>query len=121
MKKKDWFLIAGLLSVAGCIYVILQFATIQEANQVVVYQDGMEVQTLPLDVDTTYRFENEYGYNVLSIENGKVSVLDADCKDKICERHIAINKNGQTIICLPHKFVVEVRTTQQTAYDMQGV
>ena len=38
----------------------------------------------------------------------KVSVNNKDCPDKICVNHAAISKKGETIVCLPHKVVVEV-------------
>ena len=28
---------------------------------------------------------------------------------KICEKHRAISQTGETIICLPHKLVVEIK------------
>ena len=45
----------------------------------------------------------------LADKDGSVTVQDADCPDKICEKHRAINRTGETIICLPHKLVVEIK------------
>ena len=33
---------------------------------------------------------------------------EADCPDQICRKHKAIDKSGETIVCLPHKVVIEV-------------
>ena len=34
----------------------------------------------------------------------------ADCRDQICVRHRAVSAVGESIICLPHKLVVEITT-----------
>ena len=64
--------------------------------------DGTSVKTLQLDKDASYEVMQEAGVNT-------VVVQDADCPDKICEKHRAINRTGETIICLPHKLVVEIK------------
>lgn len=52
--------------------------------------------------------EKSSGLNIIMIENGKVSVIDANCPDKICVEHKEIDSVGETIICLPHKLIVEI-------------
>jgi len=37
-----------------------------------------------------------------------VDVIEADCPDKICVKHTNIKNAGETIICLPHKLVIEI-------------
>ena len=34
---------------------------------------------------------------------------DADCPDKLCEKTGKISKNGETIVRLPHRVVVEIQ------------
>lgn len=53
--------------------------------------------------------EGESFRNLLVIKDGKASMKEADCPDKICVAHKPICKKGETIVCLPHKVVVEVR------------
>ena len=33
---------------------------------------------------------------------------DADCPDKVCVKTGKIKKPGQTIVCLPHRTVIEI-------------
>ena len=47
-------------------------------------------------------------YGSYAQKDGKASMAKADCPDKICVNHAAISKKGETIVCLPHKVVVEV-------------
>lgn len=48
------------------------------------------------------------GYNLLSVSDGVVWMEAADCRDQICVRHSAVSAEGESIICLPHKLVVEI-------------
>ena len=48
------------------------------------------------------------GYNLISVTGGKIVVESADCKDQICVRHKSVSSKGESIICLPHRLVVEI-------------
>lgn len=47
-------------------------------------------------------------YNLLAISSSDVFMEAANCPDQICVHHIPIYGNGESIICLPHKLVVEI-------------
>lgn len=55
--------------------------------------------------------------NIIMIEGGSAYMKDADCPDKLCMHQGAISRNGQTIVCLPHKLVVEVVGGEKEEYD----
>lgn len=58
----------------------------------------------------TYRYENEDGdYNVIEIAGEKVRITEADCGDQVCVRRGWAEKDGDTIVCLPHKLVIEIQ------------
>ena len=52
--------------------------------------------------------------NTLVISDGKAYVSEANCPDGICSAHKPISHNGESIICLPHKIVIEVVTEEVT-------
>lgn len=52
--------------------------------------------------------QNETGYNILQIQDGKADMISADCHNHDCVNHKPISKGGENIICLPHKIVVEI-------------
>ena len=58
-------------------------------------------------------------YNLVSVTDGMVVVEDADCKDQICVRHKAISSRGESIICLPHRLVVEIVGGENTVVNIQ--
>jgi hypothetical protein len=49
----------------------------------------------------------------LVIKDGKAFIQNADCPDKICAEHKPISKTGETIVCLPHKLVIEITENEE--------
>ena len=107
-KTADLVLIGGLLALSATLFFML-IARPQNGRTVEVTVDGVTVASLPLDADTTYIIDGaDGGRNTLVIVDGKATVTDATCPDGVCVRHRAIDKAGQSIICLPNKVVVRV-------------
>lgn len=81
-------------------------------------QDGHEIAAYSLLEE---RIESiPYGdenYNLLLISNGQVSVSDADCPDKLCVHQHSISRNGESIICLPHKLVIQIEAKEESELD----
>lgn len=50
----------------------------------------------------------ELEHLTVHVENGKVWVTDSDCPDKICEHTGAIERAGESIVCLPNGIVISV-------------
>ncbi len=107
ISKADIILIVSVLAVAGIFLLIRKNAG--TGLTVSIEVDGECVKEMSLDKDTTYEVATEKGRNLVVVKDGNVSVTEADCPDKICVKHKEISKQGETIICLPHKLVVEVR------------
>ena len=75
--------------------------------------------------DTKTGRKNPLWRNVLKIQSGQASMIEADCPDLICVHHRPISRQGESIVCLPHKVVVEVTgeksaqsTTREEDYDL---
>lgn len=119
-RKNDLILILMLLVVALVSY--LGIGLYQEMNTkngvALVTIDGEEYASYPLTVDATERIELEDGsYNLLVIEDGKADVTEASCPDGICVNHSAIDKRGESIVCLPNKVVVEIINGEESEID----
>ena len=69
--------------------------------------DGEEVGCYPLTVDGTYEING--GSNILIIENGEAYISYADCPDGTCKLVGKISLEGERIICLPNRVIVEIR------------
>lgn len=74
--------------------------------------EGKTYKKIPLSEhrgeDKVY-VKTQYGYNIIEIKDQSVGIIDADCKDKICIKSGVISKPGQSLVCLPHKLVVEIK------------
>ena len=69
--------------------------------------------TYALDKNQTVTVETKYGTNTFVIQDGKVEMEDADCRDGICTDHAAISHKNETIVCLPHKMVISVDVQEE--------
>ena len=108
ITKGDIFLLAGLLLFALLFWLAVRAFT-PAGTQVEISVDGKTEMLLPLDRDTDQLIKTEAGTNLVRIRDGKVTCEEADCPDKLCVKHSAISNLGETIICLPHKVVLEIR------------
>lgn len=107
INKFDMLLILGLL-VLGALGFVIYKATLKPGYNIEIIVDGDVVHTMSLDTDATYEVVTDKGKNVVVVENHKAYVKDADCPDKLCENYKPIDSVGQSIICLPHKLIVQV-------------
>jgi len=106
IKRNDILLILGLLLAAGLMW--LFFRPGEAGAAAVVTQDGKEIRRIDLSIDQEITVAVENGYNTLLIENGEIFVSDADCGDHTCIHTGRISHEGEQIVCLPHKLVIEV-------------
>lgn len=81
--------------------------------------DGKEVEKITLGQSSKkqYTYETEYGLNIIEVDNEKVHMHEADCDDQICVRQGYIENSGEMIVCLPNRFVVEIKNDKGNEFD----
>lgn len=122
MKKADFIIIAVVAVVAGSLLFFLYGVNSNSGSYIQVEVDGQVVETFDLKEDLTYEIESgSGGTNTLEIKDGKAKVTQANCPDGICTNHKEINRNGESIICLPHKVVVTVVNEKESSDDIDAV
>lgn len=109
MKQGDWILIGGLLLGAGLLLLLIRIVFMSDGTKAVVTLDGTVVMEQDLEEDCSISIQTQEGYNIFQVQNGRASISEADCRDQICVEHTEISRKGETIVCLPHKLVVEIR------------
>ena len=116
MKKLryDLLLILGLLLAAAVMYLARRPGG--QGGGAVVTVDGREVGRYPLSEDVTVTIGEE-DYNVLQIADGQAAVTEANCGDHTCVRTGAVSRAGETIVCLPHRLIVEIRGGDSSDFD----
>lgn len=76
-----------------------------------IYLDGELYEKIDLNgvaVPYDIRIESEYGYNVVHVEHGGISVSEADYRDHIRMHQGVISTDSVPIICMPHRLVIEI-------------
>jgi hypothetical protein len=118
IKKNDIILFAILILIAIAAIFFLNLNR-TEGGRVVITVNGKEYKTLDLDKDATITIEDENGdYNTVVIKDGIVDMTGANCPDKLCVKHKSIHYNGETIVCLPHKVVLEIVGGEEDDVDI---
>ena len=114
---KDVVFLGGLLLVGILLTVgIYLFSKTGESVRITI--DGTVYGTYSLDEDREIPVKRDGSViNVVRIEDGSVRMEQATCPDALCIRQGAISRERQTIVCLPHKLVVEVYGTHEQEYD----
>jgi hypothetical protein len=119
-NRNDVLFIAVLLLIvvlAGVAFFFLR----GEGDSVTVSVDGKHYGTYPLRTDLTLSIRTgEEGdqENLLVIRDGKALVESATCPDGICAAHKPISREGESIVCLPHRVVITVHTTDGEEPDI---
>ncbi|SHH82581.1 NusG domain II-containing protein [Clostridium grantii] len=124
MKKIDFIIIIIALVLAGLIYGGIKY------NNYLVAQNSKEIYAeiqvngeiykkinLTEGANDTVSLETEDGKNIIVVEGFNVYMQEADCPDQVCVEGGAITKIGESIICLPHKVVVEIKGTGTSEVD----
>ncbi len=117
MKKRDGYLLAFFLIAAAVTAVWFNVLGKDAGERIVVTVDGEEFGMYPLSQDRVIDVENAFGVNRIVIKDGSAYMEAADCPDKYCMTYQPITKTNQSIICLPHRLVVQVEGTQYLETD----
>ncbi len=114
--RNDIIFIAALLITLSLIGACVFFMR-GEGDGVEVTVDGEIYGKYLLSVDTRieiYTGEGDGQLNVLVIKNGRAYVETATCPDGICAEHKEIFRDGESIVCLPHKVVITVYSSDDS-------
>lgn len=126
MKKFDVVIIISfiIISIISAVWFMVSSNKQSQNKYAEIYVEGTLYKRIKLTKDmqeTTFTIKTNLGTNVVNISDGKIRMLDSNCHDKVCVRSGFIDKIGETIVCLPHKIVIEIkgegkRQTDDLAY-----
>ncbi len=133
-KRATLLIILLLIMVAGCLlWIVLRgtsffdstLASSSEEAKVIadIYQDGVLLQSIPLNMVTeayTFTITGENGAeNEIEVRPGSIGILSATCPDKLCVHQGFISSSLLPITCLPNHLVIQVRVedTSMNAYN----
>jgi hypothetical protein len=89
-----------------------------DASTAQIVIDGTVTAEYDLNANQTIDLKvSEDAFNVIVIENGSCYMKDANCPDRLCVSQGRISKDGESIICLPHRLVIRVVGSEKNDVD----
>ena len=100
--------IIALIFAACLVYIIV--GSSRGGGYALITSDGEVVEKIDLATspDRTFEVKTELGSNTIRVQNGKISVIEADCPDKKCVAMGELDSAIMPIVCLPHKLMISL-------------
>ncbi len=117
MKKGDFLIIGLVVLLIATSFLTTLLPKKQEGAVVTVTVAGKKTAEYPLGRDFETEIVTEHGKNTLVIKDGFADVTSADCYGNDCVHQRKISKNGEIIVCLPHKLVIEITSSNEGEND----
>ncbi|OON96715.1 MAG: hypothetical protein ATN36_05125 [Epulopiscium sp. Nele67-Bin005] len=120
MKKWDIVIIIILLILSFSPHIV--FYSIMQRDYDILYAnisvDGKFVEKYYLTGNNKIyesTISTPVGENIIVVDNQKIYIKEATCKDHLCVHAKPIEKVGQSIICLPHRLQIEIKGLEQNS------
>ncbi len=119
INKYDIALIAAII-IANLLIIVYGGFNMAEATEKIAYiysnNELVGTYTLTENYETEFTVDNEAGtgYNTVHIDDGKIWIHEATCPDKVCLNQGKIQNGGEVIVCLPNRFMVQIKGNNET-------
>lgn len=117
MKKKDIFLIVGIILIAISIFFVNKINNSNKGSYVVIYYNNKLYKKLPLDKEKTVEIKNKGIKNIIHIHDNGVEMKEANCSDHICVKTGFIKDSSKSIVCLPHRINIKIISSDDADFD----
>ncbi len=113
IKKADIILaiVIAIVGIAASLY--LTFSDVPVKNgKVVIHQNNKVYGEYSLYEDRVITVKDDDHINKITIKNGNVQMTFSNCKNQDCVKQGTIDDSSKSIVCLPHKVVVEIKSDE---------
>lgn len=126
MKKLDIVIIAVLLIISFIPEVLFGIKYSAEASETYaeITIGGKLYKTVSLSQnggEDSFIVHTEQGFNEIEIKGDSIAIIDANCNDKLCLEVGHVTDPGESIICLPHKLMIEVKGKTDDSSPLDSV
>lgn len=124
IKKWDIVLLAALLLLSLLpegVFILSGSDSTLAGTKAVVQVNGSVYKEIPLSEHhgtDTFTIQTNSGYNTVVVNEQEIGIVEADCPDKICVSEGFISRPGATAVCLPHKVMIEIQSTDTEEPDI---
>ncbi|WP_300382559.1 NusG domain II-containing protein [Clostridium sp.] len=113
-KKLDFVIICILMILSFLPEVILGATAGKSYNNTYaeVTVSGKMYKTIALSEhvgEDILEVKTDDGINIIKIKDNKIGIIEADCPDNVCMNPEYIENAGQSLVCLPHKLMIEIK------------
>ena len=116
--NRFWICLLGAVALASvCGHFLLGQAKGTHAG---VYQDGGLLLTVDINAQPPpdpFMIEYGRGFNVITVEKGRIRVSEANCPDGLCVRQGWLENGRMPITCLPHRLVIRLENPGKEGFD----
>lgn len=122
MKKGDLIIIIlALLSIMITVLFMKLSNTNYSSKYALVKVKKKEIMKIPLNNDSSsiLEFEFEKGVGYIEYDKGRVRILEMDkriCPKKVCSLTGWIDRNYESIVCLPNQITVSIEYVKNINY-----
>ena len=113
MKKKDIFLVIGIIFVIIILFIVNNIKNNKKSEAIEIYINNKLYRSIPIDEDEDLKIEGEFGYNYIKIHDNGVEITEASCPDKVCVESGFISKPSERIVCMPNKVVIKIKASDK--------
>jgi hypothetical protein len=116
-KKGDLLIIGVLLALVIVWFTVESILPSTANGYAKITVNGEEYGTFSLETPREFTITTEKGSNRVKIEDGKVCVTEASCKDGLCVRQGTVHRLGESVVCLPNGVVITVEKGENETVD----
>lgn len=118
IKPGDLLLIVVLLIISFLPFGIFYLQSQSDGDRIAVISlDGENIETVNLSTNPNhdiFNIETASGEtNTIAVSDGALRISSATCPDQVCVRTGFIEHAGETIVCLPHRLVIEIKAESE--------
>lgn len=121
LKKADIIFLSILVCTGILLTILIYIPRSSTGTYVEIRINGEQTAVYPLSENRRETFHTASGENTINIQDGAVSMTAADCPDKVCVSMKRIFRSGQTIVCLPHQLVLEIKDSVNKTSPLDAV
>lgn len=114
LKKLDVVIIVFLLLLSFTPNLIFSInnSNDYDSTYAIIKLSGEIYDTINLSSDNSSNeivIESKYGNNTIAIQGDTIQIKEADCHDELCIKQGSVSKVGESVICLPHELIIEIK------------
>ena len=108
-RQRALALLIGAVAVSAAVLLLQGRGT--RASVARITRDGVLLEEIDLtktQAPFSFLLEDGRGRNLISVEQGRIRVSEADCPDQICVDQGWISDGTVPIVCLPHRLMIQI-------------